>query len=200
MLDTARRLEAAGWVELGVGRRPPRPLAHRNPGRSAADEMAPEQAAALRAIADLPPGGELLLQGVAASGKTDVVLAAAGGHARGCRGAIVLVPEITGVPRRRPAARGGRAVASRSSIRGSRSGSGTTNGNGWWTVTPAWSSAPARWSSLRSCSLGLLVLDESHDGGYKADRTPRYDTRWVAARRAVLTGARFVQATATRTS
>jgi primosomal protein N' (replication factor Y) len=45
--------------------------------------------------------------------------------------------------------------------------------------------------------IGLIVLDEAHDAGYKADRTPRYDARWAAAHRATLTGARIVLATAT---
>ena len=46
-------------------------------------------------------------------------------------------------------------------------------------------------------SLGLIVVDEAHDGGYKSDRTPRYDARWVARRRAALSGARLVFGTAT---
>jgi primosomal protein N' (replication factor Y) len=45
--------------------------------------------------------------------------------------------------------------------------------------------------------LRLIVVDEAHDGAYKADRTPRYDARWVARRRAALTGARLVMGTAT---
>ena len=45
--------------------------------------------------------------------------------------------------------------------------------------------------------LRLIVVDEAHDGAYKSDRTPRYDARWVARRRAALTGARLVLGTAT---
>src|SRR2546423_4864237 len=45
--------------------------------------------------------------------------------------------------------------------------------------------------------LRLIVIDEEHDGGYKSDRTPRYDARWVARRRAALTGARLVLGSAT---
>ena len=181
MLDTARRLEAAGWVE-------PAPMsaatpAHSNPGRSAADEMAPEQTAALR-HRDLPPGGELLLQGVAASGKTTPA---------GCRSAARrnggdLPPEITGVPQIADRLRAAVGPSPRSSIPGSRSGSGTTNGNGWWTVTPAWSSAPAR-SSLRLALLGPPRAGRVPRRRVQGGPHPRYDTRWVAARRAVLTGA-----------
>jgi primosomal protein N' (replication factor Y) len=45
--------------------------------------------------------------------------------------------------------------------------------------------------------LSLIVIDEAHDGAFKADRTPRYDARWVARRRAALVGARLVLGTAT---
>ncbi|HEV7200049.1 MAG TPA: hypothetical protein VGO32_04515, partial [Candidatus Limnocylindria bacterium] len=76
LLAPARRLEAAGSVELGWHAVRRDPLAHRTPGRTAADSMAPEQAAALAEIGELAPAGELLLEGVAASGKSDVILAA----------------------------------------------------------------------------------------------------------------------------
>ena len=47
--------------------------------------------------------------------------------------------------------------------------------------------------------LGLVIVDEAHDGGYKSDRTPRYDGRWVAflAGAALSGGARVVLGTAT---
>ena len=197
LLDTARRLEAAGWVDLGWADVRRDPLAHRRPGRSAADEMAPEQAAALRDIADLPPGGELLLQGVAASGKTDVVLAAVEATLETGGGAIVLVPEITAVPQIADRLRA--AVGPLLSVLHSGLSIGERHDE-WQRVVDGGArvvvgTRTAVFAPLRA--LGLLVLDESHDGGYKADRTPRYDTRWVAARRAALTGARFVQATAT---
>jgi primosomal protein N' (replication factor Y) (superfamily II helicase) len=41
------------------------------------------------------------------------------------------------------------------------------------------------------------VIDEEHEGGYKQDRAPRYDARWVARQRAELTGARLVLGSAT---
>lgn len=197
LLDTARRLEAAGWVELGWADVRRDPLAHRLPGRSAAEAMAPEQDAAMRDIADLPPGGELLLQGVAASGKTDVVLAAVEATLDQGGSAIVLVPEITGIPQLADRLRA--TVGPLLSVLHSGLSIGERHDE-WQRVVAnearvVVGTRTAVFAPLRD--LGLLVLDESHDGGYKADRTPRYDTRWVAARRAALTGARFVQATAT---
>ncbi len=188
----------AGWSS-GWADGPPRPAGPPGPRPGhRVGRLAPEQEAALAAIAALPPGGELLLQGVAASGKTDVILAAVEATLAAGAGAIVLVPELTLDSAARRSAAGRRwGSGCRSSTRASRQGSGTTSGSGWWPGTPRSWSGPGRRSSPRCADLGLIVLDEAHDGGYKADRTPRYDTRWVAARRAAGTGARLVLATAT---
>jgi primosomal protein N' (replication factor Y) len=45
--------------------------------------------------------------------------------------------------------------------------------------------------------LGLVVVDEEHDGSYKQDSDPRYDARTVAAKRAALEGAVCVYGSAT---
>ena len=45
--------------------------------------------------------------------------------------------------------------------------------------------------------LGLIVVDEEHDGAYKSDTVPRYDTREVAEKRAELSGASVVLGSAT---
>ncbi len=197
LLEVARRLETAGWVELGWADVRRDPLAHRGPGRMAADELAPEQTAALAAIADLPPGGEILLEGVAASGKTDVVLAAVSATLMANHGAIVLVPELTLVPQLADRIRA--EVGDRLSVLHSGLSAGERHDE-WQRVaageaTVVVGTRSALFAPVRD--LGLVVLDEAHDGGYKADRTPRYDSRWVAARRAELTGARLVLATAT---
>ena len=46
-------------------------------------------------------------------------------------------------------------------------------------------------------NLGLIILDEEHDGSYKQDTTPRYHARDVARRRAAQTGAVVVLGSAT---
>ncbi|MEA2470226.1 MAG: hypothetical protein QOE38_1225, partial [Thermoleophilaceae bacterium] len=46
-------------------------------------------------------------------------------------------------------------------------------------------------------SLGLIVVDEEHDGSYKQDGDPRYDARRVAERRAELANAVLVAGSAT---
>mgnify|MGYP002681937683 FL=1 len=46
-------------------------------------------------------------------------------------------------------------------------------------------------------NLGLIIIDEEHDGSYKSGTTPRYHARQVAMRRANLAGARLVMGSAT---
>jgi primosomal protein N' (replication factor Y) len=45
--------------------------------------------------------------------------------------------------------------------------------------------------------LGLICLDEEGTASYKQDRTPRYETGWVARRLATLAGARLIAGSAT---
>jgi primosomal protein N' (replication factor Y) len=197
LLPAARRLEATGWIDLDWETTRRDPLAHRTPGRSGADELAPEQTAAVDAISRLPAGGELLLEGVAASGKTDVILAAVDATVASGRGAIVLVPELTLVPQLADRVRA--SVGPAVSVLHSGLSAGERHDE-WVRVIGGDAQVvigtrSAVFAPLRN--LGLVVLDEAHDAGYKADRTPRYDARWTARRRAELTGARVVYATAT---
>lgn len=46
-------------------------------------------------------------------------------------------------------------------------------------------------------NLGLIIIDEEHDGAYKSEKTPKYHAREVAIERARLEGARVVLGTAT---
>lgn len=46
-------------------------------------------------------------------------------------------------------------------------------------------------------NLGLIVIDEEHDGAYQNDAVPRYDTRDVALKRAEIAGASVVLCSAT---
>ena len=98
LLAPARRLAAIGAAELDwreVGRDP---LAHRPASAPLRHTLADEQESALDAIEALLPGGELLLEGVAAAGKTDVYLAALESTLAAGLGAVLLVPEVSLVP------------------------------------------------------------------------------------------------------
>jgi primosomal protein N' (replication factor Y) len=197
LLAPARRLAALGAAELDWREQLRDPLAHRLDVEAARHDLAGEQRRALAAIEALAPGGELLLEGVAAAGKTEVYLAAIAGTLAAGRTAIALAPEVSLVPqladRVRAVAGEGLAILHSGLSAGERH-------DEWWrilrgTARVVVGTRSAAFAPLRD--LGLVVVDEAHDGGYKSDRTPRYDARWVARRRAALTGARVVLGTAT---
>ncbi len=197
LLAPARRLAERGLVEMAERAVERDPLAHRERTRPLLHALADEQRAALAAIAKLPPGGELLVEGVAASGKSDVYLAALGAELDAGRGSIVLVPEISLVPQL--ADRVAALVGDELAVLHSGLSAGERHDQ-WWRILRGEArvvlgTRMAIFAPISS--LGLIVVDEEHDGGYKSDRTPRYDARWVARRRADLTGARLVLGSAT---
>ncbi|MEP6681246.1 MAG: primosomal protein N', partial [Chloroflexota bacterium] len=197
LLAPARRLAERGLVEMAERAVERDPLAHRERARPLLHALAAEQREALETIAQLPPGGELLLEGVAASGKSDVYLAAVGAELEVGRGSIVLVPEISLVPQL--ADRVAALVGDELAVLHSGLSAGERHDQ-WWRILRGEArvvlgTRMAIFAPLSS--LGLIVVDEEHDGGYKSDRTPRYDARWVARRRAELTGARLVLGSAT---
>jgi primosomal protein N' (replication factor Y) (superfamily II helicase) len=196
ILASARRLEGAGRVQLDWRTVDRDPLAHRMPLPLLRHDLASEQRAALDAIAALHPGAEILLEGIAASGKTDVYLAAVQEAVAGDRGAIVLVPEVSLIPQIADRLRA--VVGDELAVLHSGLSAGERHDE-WWRILrgEARVVVGTRTAAFAPLEPALIVLDEEHDGGYKSDRTPRYDTRWVARRRAALAGARLVLATAT---
>ncbi len=197
LLAPARRLAARGSAELGWRTVARDPLAHRPRGAPLRNALAAEQLAALEAIRRLPPGGDLLLQGVAAAGKTDVYLAAVEEAIADGGRAIVLVPELSGVPQL--ADRLSALVGPRLAVLHSGLSAGERHDE-WWRilrgeVDVVLGTRTAVFAPLRD--LRLIVVDEAHDAAYKSDRTPRYDARWAARVRAASIGARVVEATAT---
>jgi primosomal protein N' (replication factor Y) len=196
LLGPARRLEAAGRVELGWRTVERDPLAHRELGPGLRHALADEQRVALDSILALAPGGELLLEGVAASGKTDVYLAAVQETLAAGRGAIVLVPELSLVPQLGDRLRA--VVGDELAVLHSGLSAGERHDE-WWRVVRGEARVVigTRTAAFAPLDAGLIVLDEEHDGAYKSDRTPRYDARWVARRRAESLGARLVLGSAT---
>jgi primosomal protein N' (replication factor Y) len=197
LLAAARRLVARGAAELAWRTVERNPRAHRAMVRPRDHVLADEQLVALDQIEALPAGGELLLEGVAAAGKTDIYLAAvASALAEGGR-AIVLVPEVSLVTQL--ADRVASLVGDELAVLHSGLSAGERHDT-WWRILRGGARVVlgTRMAAFAPISdLRLIVVDEAHDGAYKADRTPRYDARWVARRRAALTGARLVLGTAT---
>ncbi len=138
-----------------------------------------------------------LLHGVTGSGKTEVYLNAIEATLAEGRGALFLVPEIALTP----------AVAGQFFSRfGDRVAilhsafSGVERSEQWRRIqsgaalvvvaTRSGVFAPVR-------RLGLIVVDEEHDGSYKQEETPRYNGRDVAVVRARAAGACIVLGSAT---
>ena len=197
LLAPARRLMALGRAELDWRTVERRPLAHRAETLDLRHVLADEQLDALDAVEAIPAGGELLLQGVAASGKTDVYLAAIVQTLKWELDVIVLVPEMSLVPQLADRLRA--LIGDELGVLHSGLSAGERHDE-WWRilrgeVRVVIGTRTAAFAPL--VRLGLIIVDEEHDGGYKSDRTPRYDARWVARRRAAIAGARVVLGSAT---
>ncbi len=126
-----------------------------------------------------------LLHGVTGSGKTEIYLRAIEEVVRQGKEALVLVPEISLTPQTIQRFRGRCAeVAVLHSHLGNaeRGGQWRRVANGQVQVVVGARSAvfaPTR-------RLGLIVIDEEHEGSFKQDSTPRYHARDVAVMRARL--------------
>ncbi|MGB3544821.1 replication restart helicase PriA [Rubrivirga sp.] len=164
-------------------------------------ELHPAQVSALEAVTDAIGAGRaetFLLHGVTGSGKTEVYLRALRAALALDRSAIVLVPEIALTPQtvRRFRAHFGDRVAvlhSRMSP-GERLDAWTRIRDGVYPVVIGPRSAifaPVQ-------NLGIVVVDEEHEGSYKQfDPAPRYHARDVAVMRAHQAGAVCVLGSAT---
>jgi primosomal protein N' (replication factor Y) len=163
--------------------------------------LSAEQEAALAAIAAPGIPGEkprpCYLFGVTGSGKTEVFLRAAEAVIARGLSVIYLVPEISlthqtaqGIEDRfgpiaatlHSGMSAGKRLAEWMRIR---------SGEARIVVGPR----SAVFAPLRN--LGLIIIDEEHDGSYKSGNTPRYHARQVAMRRAATSGARLVMGSAT---
>jgi primosomal protein N' (replication factor Y) len=166
-------------------------------------ELSGEQEEALRAITagqGSKPGSRFpmfYLYGITGSGKTEVFLRAAEEIVRKGKSAIYLVPEISLTHQ------AAEAVSSRFGALAATLHSG---------MSPAarlsqWMRAKrgelrivvgprsAVFAPLQD--LGLIIIDEEHDGSYKSGNTPRYHARQIAMRRCAGSGAALLMGSAT---
>jgi len=181
-----KRLREAGAVEFEQRGKLPDPFAG-----EVVPDVAPEltlpQSVAVRGLVRAIEGGErraFLLEGVTASGKTEVYVRAAERALSLGRGAIVLVPEIALTPQL--VARFRARLGSRIAVLHSALGEVERH---------------AMWRSLRSgevkiaigarsalfapvLDLGLICVDEEHDGSFKQEEGVRYHARDMALLRA----------------
>ena len=194
-------LAADGLAAVVEEERPADAALHALPPRPSARIVPTEaQRAAVDAVgAALERGAEarFLLDGVTGSGKTEVYLAALERAIALGRQGIFLVPEIAlapGLIRRVVARFGGRVALLHSGLSdGERSAAWERTRRG--EVDAVVGPRSAIFAPLPR--LGLIVVDEAHDGSYKQGEAPRYDARTVARVRSHGEGAVLVLGSAT---
>jgi primosomal protein N' (replication factor Y) len=193
------RLVEAGWVRIETERDLRSPIGL--PAREA-EEITPtgDQQEALRRVCQAVANGgfrPFLLHGVTGSGKTEVYLRALETALERGRGAVLLVPEIALTPFlvRAATSRFGATV----SVLHSELAAGERHDQ-WWRIREGESRIVigARSAVFAPVpDLGLIVVDEEHEGSYKQDESPRYHGRDVAVMRARLEGCPVVLGSAT---
>jgi primosomal protein N' (replication factor Y) len=195
-----RELQAAGLIEVDEATVRHDPLAGRDIAQTSPLSLTAAQARALATItAPRAPDSSrvILLHGITGSGKTEIYLQAlATTLARGERG-IVLVPEIALTPQAMERYAGrfpGRVALLHSGL------SDAERLDEWrrihtGAVDVVLGSRSALFAPLER--LGLIVVDEEHEGAYKQDRRPTYHARDVAIQLGALTGATVVLGSAT---
>lgn len=194
------RLAQKGYIELVDQVVPQTPWQRLGAEPSAKLELAESQQAAVAVLREALAKGRfepVVLHGVTGSGKTEVYLHAAEDALERGRSVLILVPEIALTPRLAALlySRFGERVA----ILHSALGSGERRDE-WWRIRngEACVVVGARAAVLAPLeNLGLVVVDEEHEGSYKQEESPRYNARDVAIVRARDDGAVVVLGSAT---
>ncbi|MDR0387494.1 MAG: primosomal protein N' [Treponema sp.] len=164
----------------------------------AALEMSAEQRQAMDAItAEHPAAAAFYLFGITGSGKTEVFLRAAEYFMKRGKGVLYLVPEISLTHQTAEAM--GQRFGSAAATFHSRM-SPAARFTEWMRIRRGevrivTGPRSAVFAPIRD--LGLIIIDEEHDGSYKSENTPRYHARQVAMRRSRIEGARLVMGSAT---
>jgi primosomal protein N' (replication factor Y) (superfamily II helicase) len=198
--SVVRTLEKRGLVEVFARELRRDPLAHIGTDDSDPVQLTGEQQLALDQIAAKLAErrySTFLLHGVTSSGKTEVYIRSMLEAVRQGLTALMLVPEISLTPifSRRLRAQFGESVAilHSSLSEGERTDEWRRIKHGSARVVIGTRSAV--FAPLDN--LGIIIVDEEHDGSYKQDETPRYHGRDTAVVRALRAGAVVVLGSAT---
>ncbi len=156
-----------------------------------------DQQRAVGAIAgSLGRFGVHLLHGVTGSGKTEVYIRAIEPVVAAGKVAIVLVPEIALTPQTV-----GRFIGRFRHVAVLHSGlTAAQRHEQWMLIRNGWANVVVGARSAvfaPVANLGLIIVDEEHDGSYKQENAPRYQARDVAIKRAQMMGATVVLGSAT---
>lgn len=190
-------LERAGAVErIEV---PPPPIALPPDPEAAVPTLSTEQAGALEQIRAIPVDGfgVALLDGVTGGGKTEVFFEAVADTLRAGRQALILLPEIaltnTFVERftRRFGTRPAEWHSDMTPAQRARTWRAVLNGQ----VRVVLGARSSLFLPFRE--LGMIVLDEEHDGAFKQSDGVNYHARDMAVVRAKLANARVILSSAT---
>lgn len=190
-----RTLEKRGFLTVAAEKLERTPYTSLE-NKSAEVLFTPEQSRAIYGIENTDKQVSLLF-GVTGSGKTEVYLKLINDVLEKGKTAIMLVPEISLTPQMLRQLRA--KFQGRVSILHSRLSAGEKfdewlrlkNGE----AKIAIGARSAIFAPLEN--LGLIVVDEEHDGSYEAENSPRYKTIEVAKKRAELSGAKVVLGSAT---
>lgn len=195
-----KKLRASGLIKLERRAAPAPDRVEAAPAPDVPPELTAAQASAVGAICERLQAGEraqFLLEGVTASGKTEVYLRAAARALELGRGAIVLVPEIALTPQlvQRFRARLGGEIAVLHSALGEVDRQRTWQALQSGRMRIAVGARSALFAPVRE--LGLVCVDEEHDGSFKQEEGVRYHARDMALLRAHRAGAVCVLGSAT---
>jgi len=181
-----RSMEQKGLVRIEEGTRERDPLKGMTFLKTEALPLNGEQAEALEGIQATLDSGEHrvhLLHGVTGSGKTEVYLQALQHVLDQGKGAIVLVPEISLTPQTVERFRGrfgeGMAVLHSHLSDGERHDEWHRVRRGEARIVVG--ARSALFAPVRN--LGMIVVDEEHEGTYKQEESPRYHARDMAVMR-----------------
>lgn len=145
-------------------------------------------------------GRPILLEGVTGSGKTEIYLQALEAVLAEGRNAVVLVPEISLTPQTVARFRG-RLAGQRVRLCVLHSAQTAAERRESWheiregRARVVIGARSALFAPLEN--LGLIVVDEEHDGGYKQGESPRYHARDLAVVRGRIEGAPVILGSAT---
>lgn len=202
-LPPCRALEKQGYLTITEEEEHRDPSAGEDYLPTSALKLNEEQEQALKAVvADIEHADKkpILLQGVTGSGKTEVYLQAVEHTVRQGKSALILVPEISLTPQtlqrfksRFSSLPGSVAILHSSLSDGERFDEWHSIREG--TARIAIGPRSAVFAPLKN--LGLIIVDEEHDGSYKQESAPRYQGRDLAVLRAKLEGATVVLGSAT---
>ena len=193
-----------GLVDVEIRQRERLALAQRAPGRRGArpigSVLLPEQAEAVSAIRAAIAAREptpLLLDGVTGAGKTAVYVEAIAASLNAGRPALVLVPEIALalplVDRLRADLHVTVSLVHSALSDGERADEWRRIRSGVVDIV-----AGTRLAVLAPLNdVGVIVVDEEHEGAYKSDRTPRLQARDTAIELGRLAGAAVILGSAT---